>query len=313
MAKTFPAFHDDPDRAAVLSVVNALSRPVVLGVDPQLLNFRLRQLQPDHDFREAIAALLDEGWLEQEQHSRKLRFSALGYQRVIERQALVVETATADVADRDSQQAPSEFLLRQRVLAIYAEDEAEAGSSLSAEQINQYWSAAGFRAEELRHALDILLRDGYLRLRRFGRTRFRLQQGGARYLAGRSPPAALQALAPEACRADCNRHSVADEALLIYASHVFRLRKALAPRSLSFGELDYQLEALELPAYLRFHAADLLYRYQYAELHDDGSLQFTLSERGMQLVNDNDSEMLRWTANMSLASVRGAKPSAGSA
>lgn len=311
MAKTFPAFHDDPDRAAVLSVVDALSRPVVLGVEPQLLNFRLRQLHPERDFREAIAALLADGWLEQEKHSRKIRFSALGYQRVIERHALAVDAQRSAHADRDQHQEPSEFLLRQRVMAIYAEQGAKAGSSLAADQINQYWAVSGFRAEELRHALDILLRDGYLRLRRLRRTRFALQEDGARYLDGRTPPASLQALAPIASRADCNRHSLSDETLLIFATNVFRVRKALPPRSLSFGELDYQLEALELPAYLRFHAADLLYRYQHAELHDDGSLQFTLSERGMQLVNESDSEMLRWTANMSLATVRGKQAEAG--
>lgn len=314
MTQRHPALHDDPTCAQVLAVVNAHSRPAVAGMPRRLFNYRFRLMAGEREPAGAIAQLCNQGWLAQTEDGDTLWLTPEGYRAILERFKNAEEftgEAGAPGAPRN-EGPPSEYALRTRVLDIFREAGVGKRGHIAAEDLNRFWSVSGRRADELRHGLDILMRDGYVRIGRFRKTLFRLQSEGARYLKGRPAPEALESLAQPAVSDERHFKTLPDESLLVLAVHVFKQRRALPPRSLSFGELEYGLDDYELPAFAQFHAAELLHRFGYVDLHDDGALQITLTDEGRGLLRTADSEMVQWVTRMALDDMSKANADGGS-
>ena len=291
-------------------MINAHSRPLVAGMSRRLFNYRFRLLAGERDPAPALQRLQQEGWLNQDEEAEQLWLTAQGFSQALERQLAAEDEPESEKTSTPtrSEGPPTEYDLRQRVLDIFKENHVGKRGHMAAEEINRFWAVSGRRAEELRHGLDILMRDGYLRIGRFRKTLFRLQGEGYRYMTGRRASKPLLEQAEPARSEQRHFKALPDESLLVLAAHVFKQRRALPPRALSYGELQYALDDYQLPSFSLFHAAELLHRYGYIDVHHDGSLQMTLTEEGRGLLRAADSEMVQWVTRMALEDMNRAQP-----
>lgn len=286
----------DDDERAVLAVFERHSESPRDGMLRQLLRYHLRHRSDAQAVDQRLEQLRERGLIEAAAHdSERLVLTPAGYSRTLQ---LGDETPAA--AEPVPRHGPSEYALRRAVLDVFREFEVGERGELSAGLLRSIWSSSGRRAGELRHSLDLLMRDRYLRLGRLDKTVFLLQSDGARYLAGREPPPELQRLAPLARDADRQIHSVPDDNLLVLAAQAFRMQQALPPRALSYGELVHGLSMLEVPEFQHFHACDLIHRVGAAQIIDTESMRFELTEAGLQLVQDAGTEMIQWAARLAL-------------
>ncbi|HEX4872927.1 MAG TPA: hypothetical protein VFV27_11490 [Nevskiaceae bacterium] len=228
---------EDERQNDVLRWLDAHSVSLSQGLPAPVLQRRWEgQGRPLEDLQAAIAALFDGQWIAitpglQPPH---LRFSPEGYRRLIEAQAAAaplpdpvaeaVDTREAEAAaaagpageslqtgDEGPQRlarkpgyaflAPgrpaTEVGLRNQVLHIFRDLGLRPGSLLIAMTISRYWQEYGLRAGDLRVALDVLQRDGYVRHRIKGLEVFwELTEEGHRFLRGGITPQALAECAP---------------------------------------------------------------------------------------------------------------------
>lgn len=286
----------DDDLRAVLGVFERHAESPRDGMLCRLLSYRLRQLPSPPDEAGTLARLSELGLIEYVgSDGERVVLTTEGYVRV-----LALSDEAPAPAEAGPRRGPTEYGLRRAVLDIFAEFEVDERGELSAGLLRSFWSSSGRRAGELRHALDLLMRDRYLRLGRLDRTVFRLQDDGLRYLQGREAPAELIALAPRAYDEDRYIHSVPDGSLLVLTAQVFRMQQALPPRSLSYGEVVHGLSMLDVPEFQHFHACELLHRIGAAEITDPEVLRFELTDEGLKLVQDAGTEMLQWAARLAI-------------
>jgi hypothetical protein len=258
-------FHADEYANDALNLINRASRSVTRGIEREVLGFKwsFHQL-PATALEPAIERLIADGWLTAVQ--RTLRLTALGYARM---------TAPAIVDDGRELATPAarsgrstEYGVRNRVLSVFRGRRSTTGSKLGAEDLGRFWQAAEYRASDLRDGLDVLLRDGELKMGRFGKTVFRLEEDGYRYTQGPEAPPSFLPHAPAVEARNLRAKSSSDLTLCVLAAYQFRAQRAARPLSLS--ELDYLLERYRLPAFARFHAVELLHRLGYARIADEG-------------------------------------------
>lgn len=267
----------DPAYLRVLNVFNRNGRGVLGGVEAQLMAFRCRELSEGaDDGQAALDSLRAQGYVETVPGSDShLRLSAQGY-------AWLLSLPELPSAAAPKARGHGEYEMRARVLAIYRQQGIVEGGHLSSETLARYWEASGQRAGELRHALDVLLRDGFLRMGRFQKTLFRLQGAGARYLEGRELPDLALRHQPALLDSDRSLKTMGEEPLLLLGAHVFDVEEGLPPEGLELPMFLYALEKLGLPHCQAFLAADLLHRREHADLDATGTL--TLTDTGLDLV-----------------------------
>ena len=191
-------FVEDPAQNLALNMINTASRSIGEGIEATLIKYKWEQAGFDErSLAAALAALLDEDWLEihHPKDEPMLRFSPKAYEDFVRNN--VYGDLVDDLPERISAPAErpmSEYELRSAVLDIYHELSLGLRGQVLSSTLARFWREADRRAEDLRAALDILLRDGYLEIvRREFDTQFRLTASGAAYMQPPPPPDALRA------------------------------------------------------------------------------------------------------------------------
>lgn len=166
--------------------------------------------------------------------------------------------------------APTEIGLRNQVLAIFRDLRLIAGQQLIATTLTRYWQEMGQRAEHLRAAIDIALRDGYLQptTKRYENYWMLTETGHAFVRAPLSEPA-LAALAEPLLRIEESR---ADDDLCRAAVKLFRGSGSVGFTEL-LGNWRYGRNAL-------IHALDLLIKRGELQLASEHPAAFQLTGLG---------------------------------
>lgn len=172
----------DSDCDEVLNVLAAHSVSLSQGLPLSLLQQRWRKSgRTDEQLGVCLQHLISTHWVALTPGLKPLhlRFTASGYGRLLETDAVPVESSVADgptaTATTPSFEEPPAFLphsgpiseiaIRNQILATYRDLRLKAESRLIAITLSRYWQEMGMRAGDLRIGLDVLLRDGYLRQR----------------------------------------------------------------------------------------------------------------------------------------------------
>lgn len=288
-------FHSDTDANILLDLVNQESCSAVAGIELAVLSYRWRSLGYDEEaLGAAIERLVSEGWLRPVDAT--LRLTSQGYAQLISDAVEPLREAPA-LREAPVVVAPNEYTLRNRVLDVFRYQGIEAGGKLAAAELSRYWEASHYRANELRAGLDILLRDGHIKIGRFSRAVFRLEKDGYAYMTGRPAPPDLVRHAVPVELANMKRRGISDQTLCILGS--FQMVHGSSSQPVDFGVLDYLLERFELPAYARFHAIDLMHRLGHAELSRDGTALW-LGDSGQELARSMNKLSVQWRVKTDL-------------
>ena len=295
----------DADQQRVLALVERYSDGATGGVPQALLDHHYRRLNAHRDLDGPLSTLLARGLMQRTADGQRLRPTPAGYAliRALPGDGSLFEAAP-DGWRATRPVALSEYALRNAVLEVFRAFACEAGDTLGAAMLRRFWAGEARRAAELRHALDLLMRDGYLRVGRFRRTVFRLQPDGARYLRGRDLPPRVAALAPPARQQDRWTQAIPDDSLLVLAVQLFQVSGSATSEGLSLGELLHGLDTMGVPRFQQFHAADLLYRLRHVEIADPDRMQWVLTESGADLAAESDRELVQWLARMAINDAR---------
>lgn len=287
------AYHPEEPVNRVLNIIDREGLGPVRGIEHSVLQYRWQLMElPLASLRPAVQALLREGLLHEA--GPLLRLTASGYARLI---APNILPASTEEPLSNSGTRATEYVLRNQVLAIFRTGGLKAGDRMGADALARHWQVAHFRASDLRRGLDLLLRDGHVRVGRFRKTLFRLEEDGYRYLSGRPAPAWLAAQAPRLELGLLHRRSVPDRLLCMLAAQQFLLKPS-QETTRSFEEVDYLLERYELPRPIRFYAYELLHRLGHAEASRGPSMQLT--SEGRALLRAADMEYVQWHVKQAL-------------
>lgn len=171
---------------------------------------------------------------------------------------------------------PTEIGLRNQLLDIYRDLKLKPGSQIIAMTLSRYWQEMGLRAGDLRTAIDILARDGYLL---FSSLRFephwRLTEAGHAYAHAPLTPTPLLELAKPLI--ELEDHGLDDEALRQAGLALFR---GAAAEWRSFGGLE---AAWRRGRDSLLHSLDLLWKAGLIELRVGEPLAIRLTEQGAAL------------------------------
>lgn len=287
-------YHDNADACLVLNLLDAESPAVTAGVELSVLEFAWnRHGHTDKALARALDLLAQEGLVAMAHGC--LRLSTSGYQRVL---ADVPEIEAPAAAPHQSQGTDTEYGLRNAVLAVMRSRGLGANAKISAGELNQLWEVARQRAADLRTGLDLLMRDGHVKLSRLGKTRFRLEKDGYLYMTGREAPPEFVG---EALRVDDDnlaQSSVSDMTLCVLIAQLYR--ETRSKQALSFGVTLFLLEQYKLPEFATFHGLDVAHRRGYLDW--DAKLRgFVITESGRQLQRKIESTTVRWGINSDLA------------
>ncbi|MBV60007.1 hypothetical protein [Abyssibacter profundi] len=191
-------FVEDPAQNLALNMINTASRSIAQGIEATLLKYKWEQAGfDDESLSVALAELLADDLLEIHHagDTPMLRFSAQAYESFVRANVYGALEQAAQLPDRPHEPSArplTEHELRLAVLEIYRELSLGQQGLIPSSTLARFWREAERRAEDLRLAVDILLRDRFLEIvRREFDPQFRLTAAGAAYLAGPSAPAAL--------------------------------------------------------------------------------------------------------------------------
>ncbi|MDP3857816.1 MAG: hypothetical protein Q8Q73_08660 [Stagnimonas sp.] len=290
------AYHPDSDANQVLNILDSECRGVVQGIERVVLEFKWRLLgRPDEALARALARLLDDGLLRPV--GGLLRLTALGYARLTSPEVDVLSTAAAP--DPAVALTPTEYGVREKLLAVFRARGVGPGGRLSVSELSRCWEVARYRATDLRSGLELLMRDGHAKLGRFGQTQVRLENDGHQYLSGLPAPTWMARESVALAAENLCRQSLPDQVLCILAARKFHDASG-REQERSLYELDYLLERYELPDFARFHACELLHRLGYAELLAEGpALRLTNSGRALVLLAET-SNVVQWSVQQAL-------------
>lgn len=218
---------DNGDDNDILNWLNSHSVSLSQGLPVRLLLARWQQAGRDHSrLTVSLQRLIDTGWIAPVPRAEPphLRFAAAGYARMLEEtttQAIALEPFAAPASPPaatlppavaapavPATEAPPLFLahgtpmtelgLRNQVLSVFRDLGLRAGTQLIAVTLTRYWQETGLRAGDLRRALDVVVRDGYLVPHRDGMDLYwQLTPAGEEWLRAPLTPAPLLAAAPE--------------------------------------------------------------------------------------------------------------------
>lgn len=173
-------------------------------------------------------------------------------------------------------QPPTEIGLRNQLLDIYRDLKLKPGSQIIAMTLSRYWQEMGLRAGDLRIAIDVLVRDGYLI---YSSLRFephwRLTEAGHAYACAPLTPAPLLELAEPLSRPDA--HGLSEDELRRNGLALFR-GAASEWRSFAGLENDWRRGRDSL-----LHGLDLLWKAGLIELRLGTPLALRLTEQGAAL------------------------------
>lgn len=270
-------FHDDRHANMVLNLVDRESRSVAQGLERRVLEFKwsFHQL-PAHTLAPAVGRLCLDGLLFS--IGNVLRLTPRGYGLLTA--PGIRENAETFLAGMRESGPPSEFGIRNRILSVFAHHGMKAGDRLGRDEINRFWQVAHYRASQLQDGLELLLRDGAIKMARLLKAYIRLEKDGERYMNGRATPDWLFRHSPKLEEGNLKRRTVSDRTLRMMVAHQFG--EARDTRSVSPEELDYLLERHELPAFARFHAIDLAWRLGDVDTVDAVGLRITDQGRSLQ-------------------------------
>ena len=181
---------------------------------------------------------------------------------------------------------PTEIGLRNQLLDIYSDLKLKPGSQIIAMTLSRYWQEMGLRAGDLRTAIDILARDGYLL---FSSLRFephwRLTEAGHAYAHAPLTPLPLLELAKPLTEPE--DHGLDDEALRQAGLALFR---GVASEWRSFAGLE---SAWRRGRDSLLHSLDLLWKAGLIELRVGEPLAIRLTEQGAALRDKNGGGLRR--------------------
>lgn len=272
---------EDVPGNAVLNLINEGSASLLDGMDALLLKYLWRRSgHPDRNLAAALQGLLEAGLIEvvpgPDMAVRLSHRAFAALQQAWRQDAGRKQADSDDTPDWDSvEQGPiqaggagaarSELQLRLHVIGIYAELGVPANGRIAAASMAHIWSQLRHRGEELRHSVDLLVRDGHVRVQREGAVAyFVLTEAGHRYAQGRPPPPELLALAPPARNQDRRLKTLADadwtDLLLGELA-----RAGADQHDLTFPDIEAVLAPLKLHRFAAMHAAELLHRHEYLD------------------------------------------------
>jgi len=181
-----------------------------------------------------------------------------------------VEAAPAPRRFVEHGAAPTEIGLRNQVLMIFRDLRLSAGQQLIATTLTRYWQEMGQRAEHLRAAIDIVLRDGYLQptTKRY-ENYWMLTEAGHAYVKAPLSEVALAALAEPLLRIE-DGHDEDD-----LRRRALKLLRSGASPSFSALASDWRLGRNAL-----IHALDLLMKSGDVQLADGEPAAFRLTAAG---------------------------------
>lgn len=181
-----------------------------------------------------------------------------------------VEAAPAPRRFVEHGAAPTEIGLRNQVLMIFRDLRLVAGQQLIATTLTRYWQEMGQRAEHLRAAIDIVLRDGYLQptTKRY-ENYWMLTEAGHAYVKAPLSDVALTALAEPLLRIE-DGHDEDD-----LRRRALKLLRSGASQSFSTLASDWRLGRNAL-----IHALDLLMKSGDVQLADGEPATFRLTAAG---------------------------------
>lgn len=293
-------FHEQPDANLVLNILDRECRSAVQGIELPVLLFKwtLRG-QPEAALHPAVQRLCHEGLLRP--LGAWLRLTAAGYMRLT---SPALERLPPDqAAGPAANEGPlTEYLLRGRILALFRAAGARAGERVAAAELARFWQVSQSRAADLRHGLDLVMRDGQVKRGRFSQTLFRLEAEGQAYLQGPQAPDWLAEYSPRVDPQNLTQPGMPAMSLCVLVAHQFRGQKNLP---IAAAELDYHLEQTGLPPYLRAHALELMHRLGYAEA-DDGVLGLSLTEAADEPLRLGQSDIVQWAIKSDLKRLAGA-------
>lgn len=181
-----------------------------------------------------------------------------------------VEAAPAPRRFVEHGAAPTEIGLRNQVLMIFRDLRLVAGQQLIATTLTRYWQEMGQRAEHLRAAIDIVLRDGYLQptTKRY-ENYWMLTEAGHAYVKAPLSEVALAALAEPLLRIE-DGHDDDD-----LRRRALRLLRSGGSQPFSALASDWRLGRNAL-----IHALDLLMKSGDVQLAESEPAAFRLTAAG---------------------------------
>lgn len=300
-------FSDDPAENAVLNMINGAVRTVSEGIEAALLKFKWSQAGfPDADLARALKRLIDGDVLEviaADKHP-SLRFTEKGYEHIttVRQKAAIGDfgeykpaTSAAPPAERENQR--TEYALRNQVLDVYRELKIDQGGEVIARTLARFWMEAERRSEDLRLALDLLVRDGHVEMvREEFATYFKLTRDGAMYARGKPAPRALTRLARTVVPERRDLQMPSDGHLM---KHLIRQFSTKKPRH-SFNELIADWAQERLPRDLLIHGLDLLLKDDFLAVEEDDPLVLRMTRDGEKFREKYSGMRARWATKQAM-------------
>lgn len=294
----------------VLNLLNRASGSILGGMDALLLKYLWRRSgQQDSELAGALQGLIESGLIEVVPGpDMALRLSSRAYGALQEawlQQRQAGSDPQEDEADWDNMQdaagsaggagpARSELQLRCQVMAVLAELGVPADGRVAAASMAHIWAELRHRGEELRHAVDLLQRDGHLRVHREGSVAyFVMTRSGAAYAGGRRPPEALYRLAPPARNQERRVKTLADEDWLDLLLGELSREGLLRQPQLRFAQIESCLAPLKLYSFAAAHACELAHRFGYLDWIGNSSDAMHCTESGLKRAQDAETPAVR--------------------
>lgn len=300
-------FVDDTAENLALNMINVASRSVSEGMEATLLKYKWQHAGfTDAALSTALAGLFEAEIIEIHHLDGEplLRFTRAAYERLFEAPAIDPADAEAETqslraedAEPQVQRLGTEYALRNAVLAIYRGLKLKAGSEVLAGTLARYWREAERRAEDLRLALDILVRDHHLEiLRGEFDTKFRLTDDGHLYMKGDSAPEALVVQLPPVDPAQRRLRVVPDGHLM---RHLITEFSEGAPER-GLDELVAGWQELRLPMATLCHGLDLLIKDRFLVITRDKPLRVSITQDGLTFRKRSATRMRRMRTQHSI-------------
>lgn len=302
-------FSDDPAENAVLNMINGAVRTVSEGIEAALLKFKWTQAGfPDSDLARALKSLIEGDMLEVVPGKHPtLRFTEQAYDHItkVRQKAAAGDFGeykpqkAAPAAERDNQR--TEYALCNQVLNVYRELKIEQGGEVIARTLARFWMEAERRSDDLRLALDLLIRNGHVEMvREEFATYFRLTRDGAMYLRGKPAPRALTRLARTVVPERRTLLSPSDGHLM---KHLIRQFSTKKPRR-SFSELFAEWAEERWPRDLLIHGLDLLLKDDFLSVEEEDPLVLRMTRDGEKFREKYGGMRARWATKQAMDEVQ---------
>ena len=232
-----------------------------------------------------------------------LRFTDQGYEHItgIRQKAAMGDFGeykpkkVEPVAERENLR--TEYALRNQVLDVYRELKIEQDGEVIARTLARFWMEAERRSEDLRLALDILVRDGHVEMvREEFATYFKLTRDGAMYARGKPAPRALRRLARTVVPERRDMLTPGDGHIMKYLIRQFSTKK---PRR-TFSELVADWAQERLPRDMLIHGLDLLIKDDFLSVEEEEPLVLRMTRDGEKFREKYGGMRARWATKQAM-------------